>query len=155
MVRSARLVYKTASSIRELKASLNKINSISRSLLWLFSLLKDFFFSHQKIFAKPYVKYAAAIVPSVVYNDLAFRFFRPFVKMICFCSTNNFSKKKWKNTNPIFYKNPPISTTISCEDNFSYLLIITVDLSILSAAGSDILFQGLRKHAVSLQILST
>ena len=60
-----------------------------------------------------------------------------------------------KNTGIIFYKYPHINITVSYEDNSSYSLIITLDLSLISETGSDNLLQGLRKHATSLQILST
>ena len=75
--------------------------------------------------------------------------------MICFCSTNNSSKKKVKNTSPIFYKYAHIKITVSSEDNSSYSRVITLDFSLISEADSAILLQGLRKHATSLQILNT
>ena len=90
-----------------------------------------------------------------MYDNLAFGLFKPFMKMIRFCSTNNSSKKKWKNTSLLLYKYAHIKITLLSKDNSWYSLILTLDLSLMSEAGIDILLQGLRKHATSLQILST
>ena len=90
-----------------------------------------------------------------MYDNLAFGLFKPFMKMIRFCSTNNSSKKKWKNTSLLLYKYAHIKVTLLSKDNSRYSLILTLDLSLMSEAGIDILFQSLRKHATSLQILNT
>ena len=66
----------------------------------------------------------AAIVPSIVYDNLAFGLFRPFIKMTRFCSTNNSSKKKWKNTSLLLYKYARIKITLLSKDNSWYSLIL-------------------------------
>lgn len=60
-----------------------------------------------------------------------------------------------KNITPIFCKYAHIDIIVSSEDNSSYSPIIILDLSLLSEASSEILLQSLRKHATSLQVLST
>ena len=73
--------------------------------------------------------------------------------MIGFCRTNNSYKKRARNTSPKFYKYANINTTVLCEDNSSYSLIVTLNLSLMGGAGSAILLQGLRKHATLLRIV--
>ena len=69
-----------------------------------FSTPKDFYQAIRKI-------------PSIVYDNLAFGFFKLFMKMIRFCSTNNSSKKKWKNTSLLLYKYAHIKITLLSKDN--------------------------------------